>query len=632
MIPLAARDWLGWLHPASGGRGVVLCPPWGFEALCVRRSFVELADALAAAGLPTLRLDLPGTGDALDPPPGTSLVGRWIEALLEAARLLRERSGAREVAFVGLRLGALLAAEAGGRTSGVACLALLAPPPSGRTYVRELRALARLAPGGPTDHGSAVGAEGIVAGGFALDAAALAELGRLDPLAARRPPAPRVLLFARPDGPPLAGALAAWVAAGARLEAEPFRGWSELMRDPLLATPPREAFARLVRFVAEGAPSAGRTSVALAPLPKEAVLVSEGFVERTLRFGPEKRLVGTLTEPSPPRVAAERPALLILNTGATPRCGPGRVAVDLARTLAADGIRSLRIDLGGLGDSGAEPGANGVDIYRRGALAEVRAALDLLADRGAGRVVATGVCSGAFMAFHAALGDPRIVGAVLVNLPRFAWRPFHPVVFLPTRTLLALLVRPTSWSEALAGRGELLPAARVLIERIGGKLAGALPAPLRRLATLVSTPGRSLRALVDRGVRLLFLYGADDPSSAARDRLVGLAREPRFAGKVEVRVVEGAGHTFSDPASRRLLSELLRRQLDALRREGPGNSAADPPLKESVRPSAATGPGPPREPATILSPAGEDAHRKQPGPPRSSALARRSEAYDWSGR
>ncbi len=210
-------------------------------------------------------------------------------------------------------------------------------------------------------------------------------------------------------------------------------------------------------------------------------------------------------------------------------------------------------------------------------------------------MVATGVCSGAFTAFHAALGDPRIVGAVLVNLPRFAWRPFHPAVFLPTRTLLALLVRPTSWSRALAGRGELVPAARVLIERIGGKLAGALPAPLRRLATLVSTPGRSLRALVDRGFRLLFLYGADDPGSAARDRLLGLAGERRFAGRVEVRVVEGAGHTFSDPPARALLFELVRCHLDRLRPERPSESEAGRAVLGSLRPPAPIGPGPPDE-------------------------------------
>ncbi|MCL6608337.1 MAG: hypothetical protein K6T74_09620, partial [Geminicoccaceae bacterium] len=132
----------------------------------------------------------------------------------------------------------------------VARLALLAPPPSGRAHARELRALARLAGGGPADHGSAAGPDGIVAGGFALGAGTLAELARLDPFATPRPPAPRILILERPDGPPVAEGCRIWALAGATIEAEPLAGYGELMRDPLLSTPPRAAFARLVRFLA----------------------------------------------------------------------------------------------------------------------------------------------------------------------------------------------------------------------------------------------------------------------------------------------------------------------------------------------------------------------------------------------
>jgi hypothetical protein len=67
-VPVTFAGCFGWLHPAPGRRGVVLCNAWGQEALCAHRSWRLLAMDLAAAGLPTLRFDYPGTGDSLDDP------------------------------------------------------------------------------------------------------------------------------------------------------------------------------------------------------------------------------------------------------------------------------------------------------------------------------------------------------------------------------------------------------------------------------------------------------------------------------------------------------------------------------------------------------------------------------------
>lgn len=601
MIPLAFSGCLGWLHPGTGGRGVVLCPPWGFEALCVHRSLLALAEALAAVGLPCLRFELPGTGDSLDPTPEAPLPHHWIAALFAAVDLLRTRTGAQQVALVGLRLGALLVAEAALRLGGVDRLVLLAPPATGRALLRELRAWARLSEAGSTDSGSTAANDGLVAGGFALDGGALAALARLDPFASPVPPASRLLILERPDAPTRAVPGRVWGPEAAVVEVGPFEGFTELMRDPLLSEPPRRTIDRVVRFLAEDAPAGTPRRAAAVGRAREAVLEGPGFVERTLRFGPDDRLVATLCEPTPGPSVGDPPALLILNTGATPRAGAGRSAVELARALALDGVGSLRLDLGGIGDSALPPGEAAGDIYRRGAILEVRAALDLLEARGARAVVGLGVCSGAFMAFHAALVDPRLVGLVLVNLPRFAWRPFHPLVFVRTRALLALLAHPATWWRALSRRGELVPALRVLAERLAARTAGCLPRPLRRLVVAASWPARALRTLVERGVRLLVLYAADDPGLPIFDRLVDGARGPLTDGRFEVRVVEGVGHTFAEPAARRLLLGSVQEHLERLRQpratalpaaaRRPTRAAA----REAVEPRT-SGPGPP-EPA-----------------------------------
>ncbi len=347
MIPLAFSGCLGWLHPATGGSGVVLCPPWGFESLFVHRSLLALAGALAAVGLPCLRFDLPGTGESLDPAPEEPHPDHWIAAPCASVDLLRTRTGAGQVVLVGLRLGALLVAEGALRLGGVERIVLLALPASGRAFLCELRARVRLSGAGPSDCGSAAPNDGLVAGGFALDGGTLAALAGLDPFAASRPPGPRVSILGRPDAPRSASPARAWATAGAVVETEPFEGHVEAMRDPLLLEPPRRTIDRVVRFLAEDGPAdIPRRAAAVGRVP-EAVLEGRGFVERTLRFGPDDRLVGTLCEPAADPNAEDPPAPLILNTGATPRAGAGRSEVELARTLALDGACSLRLDLGG---------------------------------------------------------------------------------------------------------------------------------------------------------------------------------------------------------------------------------------------------------------------------------------------
>lgn len=73
--------------------------------------------------------------------------------------------------------------------------------------------------------------------------------------------------------------------------------------------------------------------------------------ESCCRFGPREQLTGILTEPS---AVPRSQAVLLISAGVTPKCGPFRLYTELSRRLARDGFRTLRFDLGGIGDSGQE--------------------------------------------------------------------------------------------------------------------------------------------------------------------------------------------------------------------------------------------------------------------------------------
>ena len=64
----SAGSWcFGWHHPArSAARdmGLVLCRPFGYEAICTYRSYTVLAEMLANDGFDVIRFDYQGTGDS----------------------------------------------------------------------------------------------------------------------------------------------------------------------------------------------------------------------------------------------------------------------------------------------------------------------------------------------------------------------------------------------------------------------------------------------------------------------------------------------------------------------------------------------------------------------------------------
>ncbi len=136
MKPLVFNKTVGWLHPAAGGRGVVIAGAHGFEDLCSRRFLTLAARRMAEAGLPVLQFDYPGCGDAPGDHTEPGRVAAWIGSIAAAIDRLKAETGVEDVLVIGFRLGALLAPAAIAGRTDVAGLALLAP----RCRARPMRA------------------------------------------------------------------------------------------------------------------------------------------------------------------------------------------------------------------------------------------------------------------------------------------------------------------------------------------------------------------------------------------------------------------------------------------------------------------------------------------------------------
>lgn len=122
-------------------RGVVLCYPIGQEYMRAHRAFRQLAMLLAKAGFPVLRFDYYGTGDSSGAgDQGT--MEQWARDIDFAIDELKDSAAVDTVSLVGLRLGALLAAQAHSRRGDTTSSVLWDPVIDGARYFDEVRAVA----------------------------------------------------------------------------------------------------------------------------------------------------------------------------------------------------------------------------------------------------------------------------------------------------------------------------------------------------------------------------------------------------------------------------------------------------------------------------------------------------------
>ncbi|MBX9454947.1 MAG: alpha/beta fold hydrolase [Rhizobium sp.] len=372
----------------------------------------RLANKLAAAGLPTLRFDYPGTADAI----GAPVVGvrSWVASVDDAADRLKATCGLDRIMLVGLGIGATMALLASARRDDVEGLILAAPVVSGRRYLRETALGASAVEEGLGLH-AAQRPEGVSIGGIVMPSGVAADLKAIDLVRADLGHCKPVLLVHRPSHPQETEFADHLESQGWPVERAVFDGYQAAMDNPTISVMPEGVIDTISGWalgMAEALPL-----LQTKPVPTTPVLVDSGHgVEEALCFG--EGLFGIVTQPA---IRTATPIVVFLNSGYDHHAGWAYQWVRTAQTLAEEGVGSLRFDMANIGDSGPRPGAAAQVLYSTGQQQDIATAIDMLADRGEHTIIVVGRCSGAFAALHAAARDDRIKGAVVINPLRLVW-------------------------------------------------------------------------------------------------------------------------------------------------------------------------------------------------------------------
>ena len=195
--------------------------------------------------------------------------------------------------------------------------------------------------------------------------------------------------------------------------------------------------------------------------------------------------------------AVAAPVVIMMNSGVVHHVGANRMSVLFARELQENGVASLRFDLCGIGDSADRTDGVG---WEQAAPIEIIEAIDACrTQRPTGALVLYGNCGGSAKSFWTALADTRVNGLFLTNPPP------HP---------------------AYDGAQD------------------HVPPHLKDLITLL-----------DRGVKIAFVYAADDIGEVYFRTFLAPALQPYLkAGSMMVLSVPDSNHTFASTPSRKMVS------------------------------------------------------------------------------
>lgn len=562
---------LGWLHTSDVSvpldTCLVICPPLAVEYMSTYRSLRYVADYFALAGIPVMRFDYHGTGDSS----GFNLDGNrlpdWINSIEECYQQVKALTGCSKVGLLGLRIGATFAALAAEKLE-LEFMILWASLDLGKRFVREIRAV-QLTGAIEIDPQEQ---ELLEAGGTVYWQETEQAIAKIN-LLKTSPKSKRTLLIPRDNFTPNTKLLDQWQTQGINVEQIELKGSSDMLIDAYFTIVPHKSIEKIVKWVTGGSiqnieptkrienQKFQESCSILVPASAPSSAHDENFdiEESFFRFGKDDVRFGIAS------IAHEKynpalPKIIIVNSGATHRVGPSRLHVLLARQLCGHGFQVFRIDIPGLGDSIINERELEHDEYIETSSKEILSAIQKIEEKSPNsRYVVTGLCSGAYFSFHAAIDlvEANIIESLLINPLTFYWEKGMSFETTPARNFSAwnwyrqALTSSESWKKLFSGKVEYGYLFRTIYDRIKIKLLSRTKNIRTKIIPKNTDIAKNdldadLLKITENNTQLTFLLSKNDPGYDLLMTSAGsTAKKLIKKKKIKLFFIDKADHTFS---------------------------------------------------------------------------------------
>jgi pimeloyl-ACP methyl ester carboxylesterase len=382
---------------SSIGGGLLISPPIGRESRAARRTLRLLAESIAGEGFAVLRYDHFGTSDSSGGFDDDRFFVEWTEQIRRGVEFLRSL-GAPAVSALGMRLGATILGRAAQlQNLDLSSVVLWDPCESGRSYLRERAAFEATAQEDDRPESTRANEKSeFVYREETKETMRTLTLLEVEP----EKLAHRILILTRDDRVTSSKLTRQFDAVSVEWDATDEQSALLEVELPFAKLPVR-ALRRIEDWIVmskvDGTPLRATSEVTTSPVDAGPGPMS--VRERAIAVGPR----GLFAIASEPVGEANGPWIVMVNGANEDHVGPSRLWVDLSRRWSSYGLRCVRFDFMGLGESprsGIDPSASESDDPE---LADINDVIRALSPDDPSNAVLIGLCSGAHVALRAAL-------------------------------------------------------------------------------------------------------------------------------------------------------------------------------------------------------------------------------------
>ncbi len=568
-----------WLHLPKdrtiSTMGMVVCNPLGYEYSHSHRTVRHLCDAVAASGQACIRFDYHGTGDSFSDLFEDNRIATFLENIHQVIQALKTKTGVTQICLLGIRLGATLAAEYC-KNNEVEQLILWSPCVKGRAYVREMKALEKLA-----SHSDSVNAKEkdfIDSGGFIVTNKTADVLSQINLLKQQYLVNNGILLIERNDIHPSEKLIQSLTTTNIPFQQYSMDGYLDMMAEPQETVIPDKTINKIISW-----------SVTQNNLVDnlEIKIIDENFRKTAstqdcncteqLCIHKQTQLFGILNLPvNFDFDSYQGPVIILANSGSVHRVGPNRVYVELARELSNSGFPSFRFDLTNLGDSVQGLPEDENHPYPFQATEDISEIINYLEDKfNLRQFVISGLCSGAHNTFHAGLElsqTHKLKAVILINPLRFYRETSETRNETPTyqverdsQQYAKSAFDLQKWKKLLSGKVDIFYLFKFAWTKFYRKIKASLAA-IFELTGLHDGNQLSidLRRYAQTNIQLKVFVASKDPGekilkTEARRVVEKMIKEKQL----QISTISNADHTFSSITCR---TEFIRAYVDYLKK------------------------------------------------------------------